>query len=129
LPTTATPTAETIFSKVSANHAACSGVIVACCSVVVMRSPCRFGGRGRAGSPDDGRREVLRPAEGDGDPLAWVAEVAPALQPPAAGQAPGHRAAEGAVLVGHLVGVVARRQVLIVEVDEPARGVAAVRLA
>ena len=39
LPTTATPTAETIRSKVSANHAACSGVIVVCCSVVVMRAP------------------------------------------------------------------------------------------
>src|SRR5690606_15838090 len=83
LPTTATPTAETIFSKVSANQAACSGVIVVCCSVMVMRLlRVRWGVWQVLPREGVGEVEPVAPHP-DGHPFAR--EPAPRVRLPAAG--------------------------------------------
>src|SRR5690625_3931419 len=131
LPTTATPTAETIFSKVSANHAACSGVIVVCCSVVVMgmlrlRDVGTVVGRGSPGE----RVAHVDPVAGDADghPLPGVAAVAHGLVAAVAGEVRG----VGAPRVRALVrgrepdGVAPAGEVPVVEGEVvAARGVAA----
>src|SRR5690606_24883831 len=136
LPTTATPTAETIFSKVSANHAACSVVIVSCRSVAVMRSPKLWGscmvaqGLPASLGPRVAAREVDPvAADADGHRLVRAAAVGRGLVRAVPREA---RAVRPPRVVlprrAELHRVRPRRQVLVVEGQVGARVVRAARL-
>src|SRR5690625_1095210 len=131
-PTTAPDTAATMRSTVSANHAASSGVMVAACSwVVVIDSLSRYG-RASGRRPSHLGRQPHRTLDLDPDGVVVVAEVDPrraraavGTQCAVAGQPVGALVVVG--VDGHAVveigdRVVARREILVVEVEEAACG-------